>query len=238
MKKNSLLKNLGLKLVIEALLSVVFVSSLSFSVFAGTWEQDSKGWKYSYTCSDSPLPHYAQDDSLFIEDSKYAFNEEGYMVTGWWNDAWGDWYYFNEDGKMRYEPLNEDGKTYYFDEDGECLNSDGQAISQYELAIRNLAMQDIDLVSSINLSDSVDIEMLKAHISAVDRLTAEVNNLPKDIPNKYKILHAHLLAYTQQLGSKVALLRQIVANVESPNTDYQKLIRQIEEYNGEKIGLE
>ena len=238
MKKNSLFQNLGFKLVIEALLSVVFVSSLSFSVFADTWEQDSKGWKYSYTCCDSPLPYYPKDESLFIEDSKYAFNEEGYMVTGWWNDDWGDWYYFNEDGKMRYEPLNEDGKTYYFDEDGECLNPDGQAISQYPLAVKKLVIDNSDLVDSIEIGDNADLEMLKTHISAVEKLRADVNNLPNDIPNNYKIFHANLLAYTQRLESKVELLRQIVANIESQNTDYQKLITQIEEYNGKKLGTD
>ena len=249
MRNINLFNDRGFRFVIKALLSVVFISSLSFTALAAGWEQDSRGWKYGCSCSDSPELYYPSNETFTIDDAKYGFDKDGYMVTGWWHDgvyyydyhqnsALYYWYYFNEDGKMRYEPLNEDGKTYYFDEDGECLNPDGQAISQYPLAVKKLVIDNSDLVDSIEIGDNADLEMLKAHISAVEKLRADVNNLPNDIPNNYKIFHAHLLAYTQRLESKVELLRQIVANIESQNTDYQKLITQIEEYNGKKLGTD
>ena len=249
MRNINLFNDRGFRFVIKALLSVVFISSLSFTALAAGWEQDSRGWKYGCSCSDSPELYYPSNETFTIDDAKYGFDKDGYMVTGWWHDdvyyydyhqnsALYYWYYFNEDGKMRYEPLNEDGKTYYFDEDGECLNPDGQAISQYPLAVKKLVIDNSDLVDSIEIGDNADLVMLKSHISAVEKLRADVNNLPNDIPNNYKIFHAHLLAYTQRLESKVELLRQIVANIESQNTDYQKLITQIEEYNGKKLGTD
>ena len=251
MKKFNLFQNSGFKLVIEVLLSVVFISSLSFTALAEGWEQDSRGWRYGYTVDDSPLPYYIQNDSLFIGGYRYAFDKEGYMVTGWWqypvlyeeveydeydNDNY--WYYFNEDGKMRYDPLDDNGTTYYFSQTtGECLNPDGGTISQYEVAIKGINIDVSDLITSIDVYHEIDIEDVKAHISTVDKLVNAVNNLPTDVPKKYKIRHAYLLAYVNELSPKAEILKQILANIESSNTDYQKLIKQIEEFNGKKIDI-
>lgn len=257
MKKFNLFQNLGFKLVIEALLSVVFLSSLSFTALADGWEHDSKGWKYSFSISYEPLPYYIKDDITSIDGDRYAFDKDGYMVIGWWrsslyeniedDDYYEDdnyykddnyWYYFNEDGKMRYEPLNNEGKTYYFNQSsGSCLNPTGEAISQYEVAIKGINVDISGLITSIDKYQEIDIESIKAHISAVERLVNAINNLPTDVPNKYKVQHAYMLAYVRELSPKVEILKQILANIEAPNTDYQKLIKQIEEFNGEKISV-
>ena len=257
MKKFNLFQNLGFKLVIEALLLVVFLSSLSFTALAGGWEHDSKGWKYSYSISYEPLPYYVKDDITSIDGDRYAFDKDGYMVIGWWrsslyeniedDDYYEDdnyykddnyWYYFNEDGKMRYEPLNNEGKTYYFNQStGRCLNPTGEAISQYEVAIKGINVDISGLITSIDKYQEIDIESIKAHISAVERLVNAINNLPTDVPNKYKVQHAYMLAYVRELSPRAEILKQILANIEAPNTDYQKLIKQIEEFNGEKINI-
>ena len=52
----------------------------------------------------------------------YLFNSKGQMLTGWQRYD-GDWYYLQSNGVMiRNQSLVIDGKTYLFDDDGECEN--------------------------------------------------------------------------------------------------------------------
>ena len=92
MRNINLFNDRGFRFVIKALLSVVFISSLSFTALAAGWEQDSRGWKYGCSCSDSPELYYPSNETFTIDDAKYGFDKDGYMVTGWWHD---DVYYYD-----------------------------------------------------------------------------------------------------------------------------------------------
>lgn len=52
------------------------------------------------------------------QDNMFAFDNDGYMVTGWWRDGYY-WLYFDEDGHMTYsKTLTIDGVEYEFDQYG------------------------------------------------------------------------------------------------------------------------
>lgn len=55
---------------------------------------------------------YVKVEWLYFGDSWYFFDEEGVMKTGWYN-----FYYFDDDGKMKKNTWVDDGK-YYVDENG------------------------------------------------------------------------------------------------------------------------
>lgn len=52
------------------------------------------------------------------QDNMFAFDNDGYMVTGWWRDGYY-WLYFDENGHMTYsKTLTIDGVEYEFDQYG------------------------------------------------------------------------------------------------------------------------
>ncbi len=96
----------------------IFETSVANTVIeeieSGKWVKSSKGWWYS--CDDGS---YLKDNIYSINDVKYAFNDKGYMVTGWYKhtDECGhsDWYHFASSGAMEYGWLKSGGKWYYLD---------------------------------------------------------------------------------------------------------------------------
>jgi len=99
------------------LISLFFVSSVSYISFAGTWQKAG-----SY-------------------DFRYKNNDGSYLSSSWMQDVDGKWYYFNSDGLM-VKLAWIDGK-YYVGEDGAMLtnsitpdgyrvNSRGECIGKVE----------------------------------------------------------------------------------------------------------
>lgn len=81
---------------------LVGFSLFTTNAFAGTW----KGFVYGY--GNITTWSYTNDDGTFPVGWKYI---DGY------------WYYFENGGFTRMEPLEENGKTYYFNKDGQLLTS-------------------------------------------------------------------------------------------------------------------
>lgn len=123
---------------ISLLLSVALATSMSFSAFAGEWKQDSTGWWYQNDNGSYLSNGWYQENNTW-----YYFNQDGYMVTGWLHFTDTDrYYYFNQDGSMRTEPLEENGKTYTFDEDGAWSNSvDPQIQDIYDREVLRLKIE-------------------------------------------------------------------------------------------------
>ncbi|MGB4635847.1 MAG: Cna B-type domain-containing protein [Arcanobacterium sp.] len=78
----------------------------------GEWvAQDGKWW---YRYSDGTWPSAGLVD---IEGTTYAFDDAGYVVNGWYQDADGTWYYSTNYG-IKTGWLSSAGKWYYFDSTG------------------------------------------------------------------------------------------------------------------------
>ena len=66
--------------------------------------------------------YFDQTDSIYDEETDtyyyYRFDENGSMVTGWYDNGYGEWYYYDENGRgaIGLTVIGED--TYYFDYDG------------------------------------------------------------------------------------------------------------------------
>jgi len=116
-------------------MAVILSVMLASPVFAAEWKQDAKGWRYQYdngTCASSGIRN--------INGVNYAFDSNGYMLTGWrylsfkwyyfdpaagaevygWKLIDGRWYYLDpkDSGAMYTWWLDLDGKRYYLDESG------------------------------------------------------------------------------------------------------------------------
>ena len=80
------------------------------------WVQFGNKWRY-----------YGNDGYYFIgtynyiDDQKYAFDDDGYALTGW-QQFYGDWYYLSEKG-MYYTNQWVDGGQYYVNSDGRMLTN-------------------------------------------------------------------------------------------------------------------
>ena len=73
----------------------------------GKWIQNNIGWRYRYENGTWPA-----GEIVDINGIKYAFDSEGYMVTGWFLSTEG-WYYFNKNGAMA-EGWIYTGKRWYY----------------------------------------------------------------------------------------------------------------------------
>ena len=99
-----------------------------------TWEKFEDKWCYLKQGG-----YAAMNEWYFIGGSWYYFDEHCYMVTKKWiKSATREvWYYLGEDGKMATGWIEDDGKRYYLNDQGEMqhdcvvdgitLNSDGSA---------------------------------------------------------------------------------------------------------------
>lgn len=99
--------------------------SVYTQIFTG-WNQKDGKWYYYKTNGD-----LARDEMLYIDGSRYGFDSNGVMRTGWYNSG-SDWYFFNLKSGKRIEEdwLNDNGKWYYFDYAGRMVTGshtiDGQ----------------------------------------------------------------------------------------------------------------
>lgn len=130
--------------------TIFLAAALTFAcastVFAG-WQKDEKGYWYQY--DDGSFAKVGIKD---IGGTHYAFDEQGYMLTGWQYIGWR-WYYFSPDtGAQAFGWLQTGGKWYYMDP------NNGGAMHTYWLDIGKdryyLDEQGVMQVGVFYLSDS------------------------------------------------------------------------------------
>ena len=84
------------------------------------WLQKGKYWYY--LGGDGIMLRNVDDHYIVKNNATYAFDAKGHMVTGWLQNKYGDWYYFNNNGKRVESQWIKSGKNwYYFDEYGTML---------------------------------------------------------------------------------------------------------------------
>jgi|GEM_PF-6314422 len=84
----------------------------SITAFAGTWNQDAKGWWYAYDNNSYSMNKWEQ-----VNGSWYRFDNSGYMQTGWIQDS-GNWYYLGNSGIMQAGWVQNGGNWYYLNNSG------------------------------------------------------------------------------------------------------------------------
>lgn len=75
----------------------------SGQTFSGAWIQEDGTGKWRYVTSARGLS-YCKDQWKEIGGIWYRFDENSYMVTGWYQDPYGTWYYMDglrSDGDQR-----------------------------------------------------------------------------------------------------------------------------------------
>lgn len=86
------MKNKIIKKIIS--LSILSISLLSASQVKANaeWRQDTNGWWYSEGNS------WVTGEKI-IDGKEYYFNKDGYMVTGWYDYGYDNWYYYYPSGE-------------------------------------------------------------------------------------------------------------------------------------------
>lgn len=97
------------------------VGTVSSYTQSGTWMPEEAGWKYRYINGSYPKNIWLELKWNGATDW-YRFDENGYMVTGWFHDG-TNWYYRHNtaDGRRGHMYLGGhqiDGKWYYFSQEG------------------------------------------------------------------------------------------------------------------------
>lgn len=85
---------------------------------AAQWAQDSRGWRFQ-NADETYVTNRWIELSWNEKSAWYRFNEQGYMVTGWFKDGDGNWYFMNDradgtQGAMVTGWHQIAGKWYYF----------------------------------------------------------------------------------------------------------------------------
>ena len=97
---------------------------------AGSWRQTNGRWWFRFNDGT-----YAKGDIYTIAGDNYAFDQSGWMITGWYHYVWysgDDWYYFDANGKMHRGWLKSDSKWYYmYTYDGTMLSDVWLEIDHY-----------------------------------------------------------------------------------------------------------
>ena len=98
-------------------------SSSSGSTYRGTkkvaqWAQDAKGWRFQ-NADGTYVTNRWIELSWKEKSAWYRFNDQGYMMTGWFKDADNNWYFMNDradgtQGSMVTGWRQIAGKWYYF----------------------------------------------------------------------------------------------------------------------------
>ena len=78
----------------------------------GLWHQEEKGRWYEMPDGTRPASCWR-----FIDNVWYAFDEDGWARTGWFQEG-SRWYYLNQDGGMATGWLLNGGQWYYLRENG------------------------------------------------------------------------------------------------------------------------
>ena len=79
----------------------------------GSWKWNAEAGKWQFVLEGSE--DFLGGGIWEIDGTPYAFDKDGYMVTGWYTDEWDDTYYFNSNGAMRLGWLQDGGAWYYLD---------------------------------------------------------------------------------------------------------------------------
>ena len=88
------------------------------AIVAG-WKQDAKGWRYQH--ADGSFAKGSAYLNWSQGMSKFCFDEDGYMVTGWKYIS-GGWYFFDKKtGAMKTGWIYDSGSWYYLGEDGKMV---------------------------------------------------------------------------------------------------------------------
>lgn len=131
-----------MKKAMAVIIAASAVLSASAVCFADEWKETDSGMTY---IDDSGKAVTGLQE---IDGSKYYFNTEGIMKTGWLNAKSGKKYYFDKDGKMRTGWLRDDGSKYYFNQNGAMVTGSVKIGSSYYVFDENGKMltgwQDID----------------------------------------------------------------------------------------------
>lgn len=99
------MKNLKLRKIVAAALTVAAISTVSSVGASAAWKQNSTGWWNTEGNSYSI--------GLRLIDGKwYYFDSNGYMKTGWIQD-WGTWYFADPSGALKIGWINYNGNWYY-----------------------------------------------------------------------------------------------------------------------------
>lgn len=104
----------------------------------GNWEWNEEKGKWQFVLESGD---YLGGGIWDIDGTPYAFDKDGYMVTGWYTNEDGYRFYFNSNGAMRTGWLNDGGAWYYlqpnpvedswYDINGETyyFNKDGKMVT-------------------------------------------------------------------------------------------------------------
>lgn len=131
-------KNKGMSMKKQMVLAgtALALSATSLMPTYAAWDRDAKGYWYLFDTGS-----YARSQIIAIDGVNYAFDQNAYMVEGWYQDANSNWYYFapqsgaqvygwlqlngiwyylnpNEGGKMKTSWLELGQNLYYFDASG------------------------------------------------------------------------------------------------------------------------
>ena len=90
---------------------------MGMTAFAGQWNQDTTGWRYSENGADAAAT-WVKDGGRW-----YHLGSDGYMNTGWFQDSNGAWYYLNTvsngtKGAMFTGWVQVDGTWFFLDSTG------------------------------------------------------------------------------------------------------------------------
>lgn len=85
----------------------------SEQTFSGAWIQEDGTGKWRYVTS-ARGTSWCENQWKEIGGTWYRFDENGYMVTGWYQEPGGSWYYLDESGAMVTGERTIDGTVYRF----------------------------------------------------------------------------------------------------------------------------
>ena len=113
----------------KALLPVLLLTGLLFGLSMTASAEDSKegywvqnGDRWWFQCTDDLYP----SNGLYeIDGVEYAFDQWGYMVTGWWQDEYDNYYYFDLNSGAMQKGWVWDGAWYYMDPEYGFMYYDG-----------------------------------------------------------------------------------------------------------------
>ena len=94
--------------------SLMLIVLMSMTAFAG-WKSDGGGWWYEKSGGG-----YYTNTLVTLEDGKYAFGPDGYMMSNAWVKAGGKWYYLGQTGMA---VTNRWVGNYYLGGDGVMLTN-------------------------------------------------------------------------------------------------------------------
>ena len=113
----------------KALLPVLLLTGLLFGLSMTASAEDSKegywvqnGDRWWFQCTDDWYP----TNGLYeIDGVGYAFDQWGYMMTGWWQDEYDNYYYFDLNSGAMQKGWVWDGAWYYMDPEYGFMYYDG-----------------------------------------------------------------------------------------------------------------